>query len=323
LSIPDQYIGWFPSAALSGIAAVRKHHIRVVFTTALPLTSHLVGLTLKKRFGLKWIADFRDIWPWLSKNDRSVYERIESRVVKAVLENADKITTVSDEMSEELRLSYPSAAQEKFHVITNGFDPEDYEGVSPARFDRFTILHAGEMYQSFSTGPDALLNALRELVLENRIGEDFRLVFLGSRHKGFLKKVDDVLSPFIELRDPVPHDAAISHMLGADALLLLIGDGDSFTIGYTSKFFEYMFAKRPILAISPGGPVSDLIRRAGVGFCYRPDEKEGIKQCLLDLYSGWKKGELATRRDETVVAEFSRKALTGKLAGLLDEVSAE
>ncbi|MFX6461567.1 hypothetical protein ABTG33_18475, partial [Acinetobacter baumannii] len=62
LLVPDDQILWFPYAMKKGLEIFKQHQIDVVFSTSGPYTNHLVGLYLKRKTGLPWIADFRDPW---------------------------------------------------------------------------------------------------------------------------------------------------------------------------------------------------------------------------------------------------------------------
>ena len=52
----------------------------------------------------------------------------------------------------------------------------------------------------------------------------------------------------------------------------------------SGKVFEYIAARRPILAVvPPDGAAADLIRRADAGVVVAPDDVDGIRGALLEL----------------------------------------
>ena len=61
LYIPDGQIGWLPGAIRAAEAAIRRGTIDLVYSSAFPMTAHLAGYYIKKRYGLPWIAEFRDL----------------------------------------------------------------------------------------------------------------------------------------------------------------------------------------------------------------------------------------------------------------------
>ena len=317
LSIPDQYIGWVPFALASALHAVRKQRPKVIFTSSPPLSCHLVGLVLKAVLGIPWVADFRDVWPSFFAQKKAPDERIQDHVGTSILRRADKVISVSDAIIGEFSKRHPALPRKKFKVITNGYDPDDFRDVPPLRFDRFTILHTGEI---FNRDPSVVLDSLRDLASSGQIGKDLQLVFLGTLYKASIT-TDEVTRDLVKIIAPVPHREAISCMLGADVLLLLIGDREDHTITYPSKLFEYVFVNRPILAISSRGPVPELVKSAKLGFSYKPTEKDSVSQCILSLYSRWQAGTLVCLQDKSIMAGFHRKALTKQLAEVLNQVS--
>ena len=60
---PDAQIGWYPAAAVAeGRRLLRERPFDLVFSSAFPITGHLVAGTLKRRSSLPWVAEFRDPW---------------------------------------------------------------------------------------------------------------------------------------------------------------------------------------------------------------------------------------------------------------------
>ena len=57
---------WLPPAAVGCYRAIRAHRPDAVVTSGPPHTIHLLGRHLHRRFGLPWVADFRD--PWVTAN---------------------------------------------------------------------------------------------------------------------------------------------------------------------------------------------------------------------------------------------------------------
>ena len=60
--LPDARRGWNKHAYHQAIQIIQEEKIDAVITTGPPMSTHLVGQKLKKRFHLHWIADFRDPW---------------------------------------------------------------------------------------------------------------------------------------------------------------------------------------------------------------------------------------------------------------------
>ena len=60
--IPDARKFWIKPSIKYLLEYLSKEKIDVIITTGPPHSLHLIGLQLKKKTGIKWIADFRDPW---------------------------------------------------------------------------------------------------------------------------------------------------------------------------------------------------------------------------------------------------------------------
>lgn len=89
----------------------------------------------------------------------------------------------------------------------------------------------------------------------------------------------------------------------------------------TGKIYEYLAARRPILAIVPeDGAAAELIRKQKAGVNVSPLDKERIKQEILELFKQFKADKLGSDQGPIDLSQFERKYLTCKLADFFDRV---
>ena len=60
LIVPDLRIGWNPSAYKLAEKELKADRYDYVISTGPPHSTHLIGLKLKRRYGIQWRTDFRD-----------------------------------------------------------------------------------------------------------------------------------------------------------------------------------------------------------------------------------------------------------------------
>ena len=60
--IPDARIGWVKPSVSFLLDYIKKEGIETIITTGPPHSVHLIGLQIKQKLGVKWLADFRDPW---------------------------------------------------------------------------------------------------------------------------------------------------------------------------------------------------------------------------------------------------------------------
>ena len=70
LLMPDTYIGWKPFAIKAASRLCREEVFDVLYSTSPPDSTQLAGLKISSRFGIPWLADFRD--PWISKRSTPI-----------------------------------------------------------------------------------------------------------------------------------------------------------------------------------------------------------------------------------------------------------
>ena len=109
-------------------------------------------------------------------------------------------------------------------------------------------------------------------------------------------------------------------MQTASLLLSVIPDVANNKLIITGKIFEYMGAGRPIFLIGP--PDCDaaiVVNNSQSGSIHYYREKDKMKESLLKYYQQFKSG--VTNQAPKNIEAYSRKQLTGRLAGILDSLT--
>ena len=324
--IPDQFIGWFPFALRKGLHIIRNEKVDAIFSSSLPNTCHLVAYILKQRTGLPWVADFRDLW---TQNPYTSYPapvlRLENKMEKAVITMADKITTINDSAENDLRNKYSSEPAEKFVTIAHGYDPQDFQTVDSKKSPtsgKFTITYTGSLYGRMKV--DTFMYAVKELLKENEdLSGKLNIKFVGSvlpaerlAHQLGLERVVTTLGW-------VTHQEAWSYLSDSDVLLFVLGTGEHGEKASTGKLPEYMATGKPVLALAPEGVASNIIREANIGVVVNPEDREGIKQVVVQMYHKWVSGRLEISPNREVIEQYDIRVLSKRFATIFDELTHE
>jgi glycosyltransferase involved in cell wall biosynthesis len=317
--IPDSRIGWYPFAVRKGLEMIAAEAPDLIFSTAPPYTVHLIAKRLKKKTGLPWVADFRD--PWVENFAYNTVPRLppvrhlNARLEMGVLADADRVICATPQQAELQSAKRPGAERDKFHLITNGYDPED--ACVAERSDHFYISYFGSM--SLHRVPARALEVLRTLCEENRdFARDFRLRVIGRVSSEAIDRLRAELpEPNLILQSYIPYKelAPLKYM---DQLMLVTVD----TVPYNeliipAKVFDILPTGNPILAIGPtAGDTARLLNDTGVGKAFDYEDANGMRNFILEKYVAWKSGVLGqgARR----LPEYEREALTARLASIFD-----
>jgi hypothetical protein len=181
---------------------------------------------------------------------------------------------------------------------------------------KFSISYIGLL--PVQSNPKFLFTVLNELCIENPdFKKDLNINFIGD--------ISDVIKEDIETNNLlentnfigyVSHQKAIEYQKRAQVLLLLIPNVEKSEGILTGKLFEYLTAKRPILAIGPeNGDLSEILKSTNAGVVVGFNNKEKLRIEIRTLYQQYKTGSLKVNSKN--IEQFHRKELTKSLSILI------
>ena len=322
LLIPDSKILWLPFSIFTSLKLIKQNKVRIIFTTSPPHSAHLGGLILKWITSVKWVADFRDDWTGgeSQPSPTILHSFLNKFFEKFVLKFADRVISMCDPLTENLRKKGSCFQTGKFLTITNGYDAEDFSGlIKQTPHSKFTITHAGSI--SKVSDPQSFLKAIHSLFEQNpHLQDRIRIQFFGTDIFGnlnhLIKKYN--LSKNIFPIKYLPHQEVLKEVMKSHLLLLVINKRTDEEI-ITSKVFEYLGAGKPILLISGEGEVAILIRKFKRGSVVKDKNIGEIKETIFKCYDLYQKGCLKFS-EPISLKQFDRKYLAGNLADAFSEL---
>ena len=324
--IPDARKGWIPFACKEAISIIDKHNIDLLVTTGPPHSTHLSGLKIKKKTGIRWLADLRDPWTTVYYNDMlprtNKTRRIDKKYEDEVLKHANAVTVVSPGMKDEF-----SDRNNNIHVVMNGFDLADMdhpvtEGINDGKF---SLTYAGN-FKPNQHIPE-IWDGICELIAENKDFEnDFRIRFIGNLDSSVPEYFTEKgRQENIEIVSYVPHAEITRRMAESDLLLFVVPQSRNNKLIITGKLFEYLASGSPILSVGPvDGDAAKILLETGREEMLAYQDKEKFKQHLLRLYLEWKEnnGELS-QLDVSMLDKYSRRSSARSIAKIMDDISIE
>jgi glycosyltransferase involved in cell wall biosynthesis len=320
--IPDARKGWSRFALKEATKIINENKIEAIISTGPPHSVHLIGLKLKKKFGIPLIADFRDPWTNIFYNKffpRTKRTKIKDKKLEdSVLMNADLVTVVSNGLAEEFK-----DRAKKIEVVYNGFDPADIPETIPEKAEKFKLSYIGNFK------PNQNIKAFWEAIseLKNEIPEfsaNFILNLTGNLNSGLFEFIDKYdLKDIVEANSYVSHSDAVKLMVNSGLLLFIIPNTDSNHLIITGKLFEYIASGSPVLSIGPiDGNASEILRDSGRDEMIGYTEKDKIKEQIKKYFTIWlnNSGKLF-KHPETDNQKFSRKHQANQFADQLNILS--
>lgn len=292
--VPDATLAtWVPAAAREARRLLRRGDFDCIVTSAPPDGVALVPLLLGRRRPA-WIADFRDGWrfeplrgPWPTRPQDALDRRLEAVVVS----RADVTIGATEPIAQDFGRRLGARAA----YVPNGWDPsldERLEGAKPVPLDaeRFNLVYTGQLSGPAGRDPRPLLEGMQRLVRDRgREAERLRLVLVGgldARDAALLQELDT--HGLVDVAGQRDRDTSIATQRAADALLLLTTPGH--VSHATGKLFEYLAARRPILALAEGSAAARIVRDTDSGTVAAADDPGAIAAALGELLDGrWSK----------------------------------
>ncbi len=320
LFIPDAR-KWWVTPSVRFLSGWLPHHpVHALVSTGPPHSMHLIALHLKKKLGLPWLADFRDPWTQIDFYHKLMLSPAADRrhhvLEKRVLQSADQVVAVTRQNAESLA----RIAGREVVVVTNGFDPDDYEGLPGYDHKLFTITHLGSM--NADRNPLALWKVLQELLEEDPRWKEFlRIRLIGKTDVSVQEAIRrNRLAGQTETIRYLPHDRALAEASRSALLLLPLNRVPHAGGIATGKLYEYLALDRPILCIGPpDGEAARIIEDTGAGSTADFEGEDRLGKVLKGHFEAFLQKQLVRPRAD--ITAYSRRELAGRMAGLLDRVS--
>ncbi|WP_228851718.1 glycosyltransferase [Aegicerativicinus sediminis] len=312
--IPDARVGWVAPSVKYLIQVIRSEKIKTIITTGPPHSVHLIGLELKKKLNIRWIADFRDPWTTIGYHQQlkmlPYAKDKHTKLEKDVLDGADQLVVTSWVTQKE----FETKTNTPVSVITNGFEIKSEGVAEKEKF--FTFSHIGSLLSR--RNPIVLWETFSEILEDSAdFRENFKLKFAGVVSDEVLESLTSFgLKPYVEYLGYLPHPKAVSLQKSSRVLLLIEINSEETKAIIPGKLFEYMASGTPIIALGPeGSDVKKLLNETETGYYFTYSDKSALKQHIYQLFHKFQANELEVKGKN--IMKFSRKSLTAKLSELI------
>lgn len=294
---PDSGIRWARRAYDLAVTLCRKQQYDAVLTRSPSDIPHVIGLRLKKKLGIRWIANWNDpaapIWPepythHFSEREQKRKEHFTAMCLKGADINSFPSQSLLDHFTEHFPFLYRQRTVVIPHIaLTENVFPRIKE--MPVN-ENFRMCHSGNL--SRERNPELTFKAMSELINEGYSRIQFSIMgHINDYTNDLIEKYS--LQSYVNCIGGFPYMEAIRKMQEFDCLVLLeakLRKG----IFFASKFTDYAQIGKPILAISPKtGFAANAISQFGGGISVDNENYRDIKQGIKSLYDSWLSGSLS------------------------------
>ncbi len=327
LALPDRWWTWWLGAVPAGLSLIRKLKPDVLWSTYPIATAHLIGYTLHRLTGIPWVADFRDPMSEADYPSNPLERRAFQWIEYQTLRHCERAVFTAPGALRIYAERYPDISQSRLTTIENGYDESSFVGAEQSRgpgrsgSGPLVLVHSGTVYPS-ERDPRPFFAALSQLCANGGIKQgELRVVLRATGSDDYLRGLIARygIESIVTLEPGLPYRAALAEMLAADGLLLLQAAICNNQV--PAKLYEYLRARRPILALTdPVGDTAAVLRNAGIDTLARLDSQEEIARLMVRFLELLRQ-QRAPVAAEATVAAASRRSRTIELAKLLDAVA--
>lgn len=278
----DIYSAWSLGILPQVVEIIEKEKVDLVYSTSPPHSVHLLAKRVKQVAGVPWIMELRDSltdWPLRKGGVISFLQRlIESWYEPRLYNAADGVIFVTKYQRKHAIERCSELSRKSTEVILNGFDDEEINSRDISLDPNvLRIVYTGSLIdfeiEKICKGFELYERSREEN--EKRI----ELIIVGPvsvKAKEHLRSLEKYIQ--IKLLGTVNHAQALDYQQSAHCLLLVQtadyrGKGSEILTG---KVFEYIGAKRPILAAVKPGELQELIVKNNFGAVADPFDPESI-----------------------------------------------
>jgi glycosyltransferase involved in cell wall biosynthesis len=299
----------------------------VVFSTADPWSSHLLGAHVAQRLGRPWVADFRDPWTLcrVRSGGRPEWVRaVDRRAEARVLGRADRIVFTAEATRRLYADAYPGHA-ERMRVVTNGFagDVQPFSAMptGSAGVGRIVLRFFGR-FRPLSSAR-RVIRVLKELrALDADAVRRVEVRSVGGLDETDARRAREagVESAFVA-EEAVSREQRPARLSQSDLLLLSVEPGRDEIL--PAKLFDYLAAGRPILALADSPEIAEILARTNTGVMFGDDASALAAGYLARAVRAARGGEplpdVGPARPDVIVS-WSSAAVAERMARVFNEV---
>ena len=251
LKNPDRFWTWKKGAIKQAKKLIIEENIGTVFTTCLPFTPNEIGLELKKKMSIKWVADFRDPITYGKRFHSSIPKVFanQKKIQDETFKYADKIIGASSSYGLIFHDQYAGKYDDKFEFIPTGVD-DDYLP-KPQLEKENTLILVGEYLIEYKDSFFKLFKKAIDGLSENLIP---KIHIIGNKEIN-----EGVALPYVQNLELTKNVIFYDHMpqselykkIEKSKYVLLINGDKAYWWCVFAKLIDYIALKKQVLAFVP------------------------------------------------------------------------
>jgi len=255
----------------------------ICYATSTPLSIGLLALLLKKRQGIKYIFEVRDLWPQapieLGFIKGKLFIKFLYYLEKKIYQNAESIVALSPGIRQSISIKVP---QKEVISIPNLADTEFFQMTEQSNLsnDKFTILYTGTL--GLANHLEYLLELAFYIQEKGDTHIQFQLMGEGARREHLIAQAKEMNLKNLHFIANGNKDSVKETLEMAQAVYISFGDAPVLQTNSPNKFFDGLAAGKLILTNTKGW-IKELVESQECGLYASPKELESVYVELISF----------------------------------------
>jgi hypothetical protein len=234
-----------------------EHGMVTIMASSPPFSTAIIGALIKTLNPSKVILaiDMRDAWAL--HQSLSGFRALKKNIEFIVLKKANYLSTVSLGLSKEFKKNYELIVEVIYNVATQNFEKKNlteikWDEISPLiNSKRKLIVYTGSLPQGFYDTDLILKSIIKIKEGSTGLANKYQFIFIGAcnelKKKALKNQIDTELLLFLP---NIEHDLIYTIQKNSWALLFFgyLGDDNGGVV--STKLFEYIYSKKPIIPLN-------------------------------------------------------------------------
>lgn len=320
MRLPDSKIFWSKKAIESAEKIVREKSINYLITTSPPPSVNYIGLNLKSKFDLKWLADFRD--PWFSDDLPPLtpfHSLSKNKLERSIMQNADIVTVVTHTHLQYLKHRFPEIP-ERFYHVPNGYDTEDLDSIEQSFPDKLVITHCGTLCSKFSV--TAFFDTMLDLIdMDAGLRGQLRFEQVGMVSRDIHQIISEKYSPRIAVNfyGYMEHRLALEKLAQSWAVIVFSGITPGNRLVIPGKLYEGLALSKPLIGVfEKESPACTILRDMPGIYHLDPDDPIRMRKIMQSLIAAYRSGPPKKISRKARLGPYTREDQATAMARLLE-----
>ncbi len=271
-TVYDVAIGWEKYFSQKANELIEKHKITAILATGAPFNLLYYAAQLKqKHTQLRLLVDYRD--PWLNAANYGMRElspqQRATEVAKQdfIFKYANVVTCPNAFLLEEIRNSASTPPKARFEVLAHSYDEDDVNAYLKPQSTEvtktpLTLVYGGSLYLGLENEFSLLQKSVK---LYNHSASQPVQLRIFTPHAQYKKKFAD-LGNHLHFSQVIGK-GIFDEINRAAAVLIFLADHNKDYL--TTKFFEFLPFRKPLMYFGPDGHVAQFIESNRLGSIIR------------------------------------------------------